>query len=226
MLSAWGSYQVSLSVKAAKYQLRVAIHRRLDKPNTTRRRHTSSTKVASRSRSRIEEILRSRSSFDHITTTIDRPVFLSLYRMWPFTSSSSSPSSSGSTSKSVAADLEPPINHNTPSTSLPTPPPSAPSVPSIPTASGPRLNIPSGNSPISEPSEIVDEKLSGDKWTDYKAALQVCPPHSSRVPSIPSPFIPSYSYPTVLISFLSFSSAPTTLLVSMISWEMGDGKWK
>jgi hypothetical protein len=87
--------------------------------------------------------------------------------MWPFTSSSTS-------SQTVASDL------------TPTPGPSTQAVPaslatastSTPTATaGQRLNIPSGNSQITPPSINAEEdKLTGDKWTDYKAAFEVCHP--------------------------------------------------
>jgi hypothetical protein len=89
--------------------------------------------------------------------------------MWPF-SNSSTPSSS----KSVAADLTPPPG---PSTQAPSPLAQA-QTQAFPTqthtTSAGRMNIPSGNSPISP--VVIDteqDRTSGDKWTDYKAAFEV-----------------------------------------------------
>ena len=80
--------------------------------------------------------------------------------MWPFTSSSKA-----STSQTVAADLNPTPGPSTQATTTPIPP--------TPVNNG-RLNIPSGNSPISPTVINVEgEKLTGDKWTDYKAAFEV-----------------------------------------------------
>jgi hypothetical protein len=86
--------------------------------------------------------------------------------MWPFTSSSSA-----STSQTVATDLNPPAGPSTQATTTPIPP--------TPQPQG-RLNIPSGNSPISPTVINVEgDKLTGDKWTDYKAALKVRPKYGS-----------------------------------------------
>jgi hypothetical protein len=80
--------------------------------------------------------------------------------MWPFTSTPAS------NSKTVASDLNP-----TPGPSTQAPPTTT--IPQTPITQG-RLNIPSGNSQIS-PSTINAEqdKLSGNTWIDFKAALQV-----------------------------------------------------
>lgn len=80
--------------------------------------------------------------------------------MWPFTSSTTA-----STSQTVAADLNPTPGPSTQATTTPIPP--------TPQPQG-RLNIPSGNSPISPTViDVEGDKLTGDKWTDYKAALKV-----------------------------------------------------
>lgn len=82
--------------------------------------------------------------------------------MWPFTSSSSG-------SKTVASDLNPPPGPSTQAQPQATPPTPTPTQP----AYG-RLNIPSGNSPISpQVVDVEQDKLSGDRWTDYKAAFEV-----------------------------------------------------
>ena len=82
--------------------------------------------------------------------------------MWPFTSSSSNSSSS----QTVASDLNPPAGPSTQtSPTIPIPP--------TPQTQG-RLNIPCGNSPISQREVGVEgDTLTGDKWTDYKAAFEV-----------------------------------------------------
>ena len=79
--------------------------------------------------------------------------------MWPFTSTPSA-------SQTVASDLNP-----TPGPSTQAPPTTP--IPPTPVTQG-RLNIPSGNSQITPSSiDAEEDKLTGDKWTDYKAAFEV-----------------------------------------------------
>jgi hypothetical protein len=79
--------------------------------------------------------------------------------MWPFTNSTAS------SSQTVATDLNPTPGPSTQATTTPIPP--------TPQNQG-RLNIPSGNSPISPVTiDTAEDKLTGDKWTDYKAAFEV-----------------------------------------------------
>lgn len=87
--------------------------------------------------------------------------------MWPFTSSSTA-----STSQTVASDLNPTPGPSTQATTTPIPP--------TPQSHG-RLNIPSGNSPISPINiDAAEDKLTGDKWRDYKAAFEVYYPSQMR----------------------------------------------